>query len=124
MPKNQWPKFDEPTTEKSIRGVLLEEGSGISERTGDKIRFAVESEAQSGGGVTYHCYLIVPAVGYRYPLLRVVQEKLDYPVTVVADAYPNNSRAGDETAFRKTLGHVFRSEPVKKVVPQLLDMVS
>jgi hypothetical protein len=121
---NQWPTFDELTRVKTVRGVLLEEGSGISERTGDKIRFAVESEAQSGGGLTHHCYLIVPAVGYRYPLLRVVQEKLDYPVTVVADPYPDGSRAVDETELRKTLGLVFRSEPIKKVVPQLLDLVA
>jgi len=121
---NQWPKFDEPTRVKSVRTVLLEEGSGISDRTGDKIRFVVESEAQSGGGLTHHCYLVVPAVGYRYPLLRVVQEKLDYPVTVVADPYPDGSRAVDEKELRKTLGLVFRSEPVKKVVPQLLDIVS
>ena len=121
---NQWPKFDELTRVKTVRSVLLEEGSGITERTGDKIRFAVESEAQSGGGLTHHCYLIVQAVGYRYPLLRVVQEKLDYPVTVVADPYPDGTRAVDETELRKTLGSVFRSEPVKKVVPQLLDMVS
>ncbi len=121
---NQWPKFDEPTRVKSVRSVLLEEGSGISERTGDKIRFAVESEAQSGGGLMHHCYLIVPAVGYRYPLLRVVQENLDYPVTVVADPCPDGSRAGNETELRKTLGLVFRSEPIKKVAPQLLDLVS
>jgi hypothetical protein len=121
---NQWPKFDELTRVKSVRSVLLEEGSGILERTGEKIRFAVESEAQSGGGLTHHCYLIVPAVGYRYPLLRVLQETLDYPVTVVADPYPDGCRAVDEKELRKTLGLVFRSEPVKKVVPQLLDMVS
>jgi hypothetical protein len=121
---NQWPKFDELPRVKSVRSVLLEEGSGVSERTGDKIRFAVESEAQSEGGLTHHCYLVVPAVGYRYPLLRVLQEQLDYPVTVVADPYPDGSRAVDEKELRKTLGIVFRSEPVKKVVPQLLDMVS
>jgi hypothetical protein len=121
---NQWPKFDELARVRSVRSVLLEEGSGISERTGDKIRFAVESETQGGGGLTHHCYLIVPAVGYRYPLLRVMQEKLDYPVTVVADPYPDGSRVDDERALRKALGLVFRSEPVKKVVPQLLDMVS
>jgi hypothetical protein len=120
---NQWPTFDERTRMKSVRSILLEEGSGIAERTGDKIRFAVESEAQNGG-LTHHGYLIVPAVGDRYPLLRLVQEQLDYPVTVIADAYPNSSRADDETAFRKALGLVFRSELVKKVVGQLLDMVS
>jgi hypothetical protein len=121
---NQWPTFDEATRVKSVRSVLLEEGSGISERTGDRIRFTVESEAQIGSGLTHHCYLIVPAVGYRYPLLRVVQEKLDYPVSVVADPYPDGFRAADETELRKVLGLVFRSEPIKKVVPQLLDMVS
>jgi hypothetical protein len=53
-----------------------------------------------------------------------MQEKLDYPVTVVADPYPDGSRAADEKELRKTLGLVFRSEPLKKVVPQLLDLVS
>src|SRR5205823_4988160 len=108
---NHCPKFEELTRVKSVRRVIVEEGSGISERTGDKIRFAVESEAQSGGSLTHHCSLIVPAVGYRYPLLRVVQETLDYPVTVVAVPYPDGSRAAEETELRKTLGLVFRSEP-------------
>jgi hypothetical protein len=121
---NQWPTFDELTRVKSVRSVLLEEGSGISERTGDKIRFTVESEAQSGSGITHHCYLIVPAVGYRYPLLRVVQETLDYPVTVFADLYSDGYRAADEAKLREALGVIFRSEPVKKIVAQLLDMVS
>jgi hypothetical protein len=121
---NQWPQFDELTKVKSVRSVLFEEGSGISERTGDKLRFTLHSEVQSGGGLIHYCYLNVPAVGYSYPLLRVLQEKLDYPVTVLADLYPDGFRAGDETELREILGHVFRSEPVKKVVPQLLDMVS
>ena len=121
---NQWPKFDEPTKVKSVRSVLLEEGSGISERTGDKIRFAVQSEVERGGGLIHYCYLTVPAVGYSYPLLRVGQEKLDYPVTVFADLYRDGSQAKDETELRKTLGIIFQSEPVKKVVPQLLDIVS
>ena len=121
---NQCPKFDELTRVTSVRSVLFDEGSGISERTGDKIRFSVQSEVQSGGDLTHHCYLVVQAVGYHYPLLRVVQEKLDYPVTVFADPYPDGYRADDEKELRKTLGLIFRSEPVKKIVPQLLDMVS
>jgi len=124
MAKNQWPKFDEPTREKSVRSVLLEEGSGISERTGDKLRFAVESEVEGGGGIIHHCYLVVPAVGYRYPLLKVGQANLNYPVTVFADLYRDGSQAKDEPELRKTLGIIFQSEPVKKVVPQLLDIVS
>jgi hypothetical protein len=121
---NQWPTFDEQTRVKSVRSVLLEEGSGISDRTNDRIRFTVEPEAQSGGALTHHCYLVVPAVGYRYPLLRVVQERLDYPVTIIGDLYPDGFRADDETTLRKALGNVFRSEPIKKVVPQLLGLVS
>jgi hypothetical protein len=121
---NQWPKLDELTKVKSVRSVLFEEGSGISERTDDKIRFSVQSEVQSGGGLTHSCYPVVQAVGYHYPLLRVVQEKLDYPVTVFADPYPDGSRVDDEKELRKALGVVFRSEPVKKVIPLLLDMVS
>jgi hypothetical protein len=90
----------------------------------DKIRFSIQSEVQSGRGLTHSCYLVVQAVGYHNPLLRVVQEKLDYPVTVIADHYPEGVRGDDEKELRKALGVVFRSEPVKKVIPQLLDMVS
>lgn len=63
-------------------------------------------------------------MGYRYPLLRVVQENLDYPVTVVADLWPQGAAAGNEAELRKDLGLVFQSDVVTKVVPQLLKLVS
>ena len=67
---NQWPEFDELPKTKTIRSILLEEGSGISERTNHGIQFLVESEASGKGGFVHRCLLNVPKVGYRYPLLR------------------------------------------------------
>ena len=120
---NQWPEFDKQPKVKTVRSVLLEEGSGVSERTDNEIRFVVESEP-SGKGFVHHCYLLVPKVAYRYPLLRVSQDGLDYPVTLVADVWPQGTAAGDETELRKALGLVFRSDAVKKLVPQLRELVS
>jgi hypothetical protein len=121
---NQWPKFDKPPKTKTVRGVLLEEGNGVSERTRDEIRFVVESEPTDKGGFLHRCFLFVPKVGYRYPLMRVVQDNLDYPVTVVADIWPQGAAAGNEAELRKDLGLIFRSDLIAKVVPQLLELVS
>lgn len=120
---NQWPEFDKLPQSRTVRSVLLEEGSGVSERTGGDIRFAVESEP-SGQGFVHHCYLDVPKVGYRYPLLRVRQEGLDYPVVVFTDGWPQGAAAGNEAGLRENLGLVFRSDTVKKLVPQLRELVS
>lgn len=121
---NQWPKFDTPPKRKTVRGVLLEEGSGVSERTDEEVVFAVESESSSGG-LIHHCYLVVPKVGYRYPLLRVIQDGLNgYPVKVFTDDSPKGVPAADEQELRRHLGNAFRSNAVAKVVPQLLELVS
>jgi hypothetical protein len=121
---NQWPEFDKLPKRKTVRRVLLEEGSGVSERTNGEIRFVVESEPSGKGGFLHHCSLCVPKVNYRHPLLRVVQEGLDYPVTVIADIWPKGAAAGNEAELRKDLGLVFRSDVVAKLVPQLLELVS
>jgi hypothetical protein len=121
---NQWPEFDKLPKTPTVRSILLAEGNGVSERTNGEVRFVVESEPSGQGGLLHRCLLIVPKVGYRYPLLRVVQDQLDYPVTVVADVWPQGTTAGNEAELRKALGKVFRSDAVKKVVPQLLELVS
>lgn len=121
---NQWPEFDKLPKSQSVRSVLLEEGVGIAERTDGEIKFLVESEPSDTGGFLHRGVLFVPKVEYRYPLLRVVQEGLGYPVTVVADLYPKGSAAANEAEFRKVLGRVFRSDVVKSLVPQLLELVS
>lgn len=121
---NQWPEFDKLPKTQTVRSVLLEEGTGVSERTNGEIRFLVESEASGKGSFVHRCFLFVPKVGYRYPLLRVIQDNLDYPVTVVADIWPQGATAGNEAELRKDLGLVFRSDVVTRVVPQLLELVS
>lgn len=120
---NQWPEFDKLPRTKTVRGVLVEEGSGVAERTDGEIRFAVESEP-NGKGFVHHCYLDVPKVAYRYPLLRVRQSDLDYPVEVFADVWPQGAAAGNEAELRNVLGLVFRSDKVAKLVPQLRELVS
>jgi hypothetical protein len=121
---NQWPEFEKLPRQKSIRGILLEEGNGVSARTGDEIKFVVETQPHGSGGFMHRCFLLADKLGYRYPLMRVIQEGLDYPVSIVADAFPQEAVVGNEADFRKALGIVFQSEPVKKVVPQLLEMVA
>ena len=121
---NQWPEFDKLPKPKTVRSILIEEGNGIAERTNGEIKFLVESEPAENGGFLHRCFLVVTKVSYRYPLMRVVQDGLNYPVTVVADIFPHGSPAGNEKELRKALGLVFRSDVVKNVVPQLLELVS
>jgi len=121
---NQWPDFSTLPKPRTVRSVLIEEGHGIAERTNGEVKFNVESEPSGNGGFLHRCSLFVPKVGYRYPLLRVVQDGLDYPVTVVADTFPHGSVASKEEELRKVLGQVFRSEAVKNVVLHLLDLLA
>jgi hypothetical protein len=121
---NQWPEFDKLPKPKTVRSVLIEEGNGITERTDGEIKFLVESEPSGNGAFLHRCFLVVAKVGYRHPLMRVVQDGLSYPVTVVADIFPQGSRASNDKELRKVLGQVFRSDVVKNLVPQLLELVS
>ena len=121
---NQWPKFDMPPKTNSVRSVLLEEGNGISERTNNRLQFLIESDGFAGRGFVHCCSLLVPKIDYRYPLLRVIQENLDYPVTLVADLWSQGVSVSNETDLRKNLGLLFRSEAVTKLVPQLIELIS
>ncbi len=121
---NQWPEFDKLPRRQTVRSVLIDEGNGIVERTHGEIKFLVESEPSGKGGFLHRCFLVVIKVGYRYPLMRIVQDGLSYPVTVVADIFPQGTSAGDEAELRKALGQVFRSDEIKDLVPQLLELVS
>lgn len=120
---NQWPDFTKMDKPKTVRSIIIEEGAGISEKTNGNVTFVVESEPGTGG-FTHHCFLFVPKVGYRYPLLRVVQASFDYPVNVHADVWPQGASVGNEKELRKNLGLVFRSDATKNVVLQLLDLVT
>jgi hypothetical protein len=119
---NQWPEFNKLPKPNSVRHILIEEGSGISERTNGEIKFVVNSEP-SANKVEHYCSLFVSKVGYRYPLMRVIQDGFNYPVTVIADNIQQGA-AGNEAELRKVLGQVFQSDAIKNVVPQLLELVS
>src|SRR5260221_497481 len=123
---NQWPDFSKLPKPKTVRRILIDEGNGLAERTDGDVTFLVESEpaATGGGGFMHRCFLNVPKVGYHYPFMRVVQNSLDYPVTVVADNFPLGTEASNEAELRKILGTVFRSDSVKNVVLQLRDLLS
>src|ERR1041384_7255113 len=97
---NQWPEFDKLPRPNTVKSVLIEEGNGIEERTNGEIRFIVESEPYDNGGFQHRCFLLVTKVSYRYPLMVVFQERLGYPVRVVADIFPKGCAAGNETELR------------------------
>jgi hypothetical protein len=130
--QNQWPDFATlPKSEKTVRGVLLEEGSGLATKTRDEILFHVDTVPREKGspverrGFSHQCSLFVPKLTYRYPFIRIDQETLDYPVTVYADDFPQGWKAaGNEAEFRKILGSIFRSDQTQKIVRQLLDLLS
>lgn len=119
---NQWPELSELPKTKTVRSVLIEEGSGVAERTNNIVQFVVETERGRRSGFTYKCYLHVPNAAYRYPFLSVEQEGLDYPVVIYADNWPQGGAAGNERAFRENLGLVFRSDAVKRLLVQLVEL--
>ena len=121
---NQWPDFSTMTKPKTIRRIVIEEGDGIVEKTNGEIRFIVESQRGNSGGFIHQCFLDVAKASYRYPMMRVVQTSFDYPVTIIADNWPQGADARNEGELREKLGLVFTSDTTKNVVLQLLDLVS
>ena len=125
MPENLWPDFSGEPRLRTVRRVLIEAGEGLAERTEGKIHFEVESKPGGQGRFLHDCYLFVPSILYRYPLFKVVEEGDPYPVTVIGDAtFQKGVAAGKERALVENLKLLFHADTTKKMVQQLLDLLS
>lgn len=124
MARNQWPDFDLGPDVHTVRRVLVEEGSGIEQKTRGAIRFEVLSRPEGERRFGHTCYLVAPSMGYRFPFMYVEHGLEQYPVTITTDVFPRNAGAADEKSLRDLLGEVFRSDATKNVVVQILDAVS
>ena len=119
-----WPDYDlTGERPRTVRRVLLDAGYGLDEKTRGMVQFHVDSLPDERGVLAHTCYLIASRIGYRYPLLKVVEHSTGgYPVNVVADVWPEGVLAGNEAELLKDLGLVFRSDPAKKAVLNLIDV--
>ena len=73
----------------------------------------------------HRCFLYLPSLAYRYPLLRVKHSLGEqYPASVTADEFDAEKEAKDENALIRLLSRVFRSASTKKVVEQLMEAVA
>lgn len=120
---NPWPNFDFRHPPRTVRRVLIENGSGIGEKTGDALGFRVVTRRDDEGKLVHDCYLVVKAIDFEYPFMVVKQEPAGYPVEIRAlTEYPLD--APDEEEFVKLLGYIFRVPETQKIVASLYDLVS
>jgi hypothetical protein len=119
QPVNLWPEFDFDEGPPSIRSILLEAGSGITERTDKLIRFEVDTRSEGSGGFVHTCYLAAERINFRYPLIKVSHGLDPYPVTVVADSFPRSVSAGSEAELINDLREIFRSDHTRRIVRQI-----
>ena len=122
MTENLWPDFDLAAEPRTVRRILIEAGAGIREKTNGTIQFEVDSSPRGGGGLVHNCYLVAPGLGYRYPLMRAEHGLDQYPVTIVVSK--RGRLADDEGSLMTALRGVFQDDSTKKVVLQLLDVIS
>ena len=124
MAENLWPDFDLDAQSRTVRRILIETGMGIEEKSHGAIRFEVESQPRAEGGLVHNCFLVAQGLGYRYPFMRVEHGFDEYPVTIFTDAYRSGTQATDEEKLTAILRQIFNDDTTKKVVLQLLDVVS
>ena len=120
MTPNLWPDFPRDRR-RTVRTILIEYGSGIAERTADKIQFRVETDADHAG-FKHHCRLDVPSIAYHFPFMTVTNSATTmFPVTTHADAFPRPVVSHTEEELVATLQQVFTAPVTVAMVNQLLD---
>ena len=125
MPDNLWPDFGSEPPIRTVRGILLEAGAGLAERTGRRMQFLVESRPDKKAHFAHDCYLYAPLLAYRYPFCKVVEEGDPFPVTLVGDGtFQKGVAAGNERALLEDLRLLFNADPTKRTVQQILEIVS
>jgi hypothetical protein len=122
---NLWPDFKAEPRPRTVRRVLLEAGEGLAAQTEDQIRFVVDTKPGGKGRFVHDCYLVAPALSYRYPFCKVTEDGDPYPVTLVGDGtFQKGTSAGNEEAFVENLRVLFHSDATKRAVLRLLDVLS
>lgn len=125
MAKDLWPDFDLARRPKTVRQILLDAGSGITNKTDGRISFVVDTSA-NGDQFIHDCYLSAPSIGFRYPLMKVVHKVEQFPATLVSDVSPRDQKivVKNENELVNALADLFHSEPTGNVVTQLLSASS
>jgi hypothetical protein len=125
MPVQFWPDFKAEPRPRTVRSVLLEAAAGLAEQTEGRIQFVVDSKPAAKGRFVHDCYLVVPALSYRYPLCKVSEDGDPYPVILFGDGtFRQGASAGTEAAFKENLRLFFHADATKRTVLQLLDILS
>ncbi len=123
MSTNPWPDF-ETTDRKTVRNILLDLGSGVSQKTGDRIRFQIDTSIDPAGQFRHLCYLNLVPIQYAYPFMTVIHPKAMYPVTIISDDYPQPLILLNEADLIVGLTSTFSSATTKLTVQQLLEAIS
>ncbi len=120
MVENPWPDFAKGNR-RTIKTILTEMGSGISEKTGDAIKFQVQTIPDGKGVFKHNCSLYIPSMYYQYPFMTVTHPISMFPVTTQSDVFGQPVVSKTETEFTDILKQIFSSDSTKTVVEQLLD---
>ena len=120
MVENPWPEFAKGNR-RTIKTILMEQGSGVEERTEGAIKFNVYTSFDGSGSFRHLCDLRVISIDYDYPLFTVTHRASMFPVTTIADALGQPIVSHTEEQLVAVLKQIITSESTRNVVEQLLD---
>ena len=120
MVENPWPEFPKEKR-RTIKTILMEQGSGIEERTEGTIKFLIQTFLDGPEKVTHRCELYVVPINYMYSLITVTHSFKEFPVTTIADALGQPVVSQTEEELVAVLKRIITSESTRNVVEQLLD---
>ena len=122
MVENPWPEFTK-AKRRTIKTILMEQGSGVEERTEGAIKFNVYTSFDGPGSFRHLCDLRVISIDYDYPLFTVTHPASMFPVTTIADALGQPVVSHNEEELVAVLKQIIMSDQTRIVVEQLLDAV-
>ncbi len=123
MTKNLWPDFDfsNAALPKTPKGVILEAGDGLKERTNGLIEFDSLNTQITGASVELTFSLWSHRISYQYPFLKATFPIATlYPVAITVDKMDGPMIAANEEQLVKALEQAFRAETTIATIRQLV----
>jgi hypothetical protein len=116
-----WGEIEQPIVRTPV-AILKEQAALLGTKTKNLIEAEVYTDMNSGA-LDHHLYLVVPAMGYRYELLRFWHSATDlYPVTTISASTVQSLET--EEQFVEWLRERLSSSETKRIVGNLLAQVN
>ena len=117
--KNLWGTMPDVTSIRTPHEMLLEQGQYLVEMTGGLFDFSIQRK-QKNTLFSYEFCLLVPAINYQQPLLRITHDIKLFPAILVSEMGGEEYTAKNQQEFESDLEAILSSEETRTTISGLL----